>query len=125
MTLWDAQAPFATAGMGSGKAEAKARTKPQLEQMAAVLKQQPALRVLIAGHTDNEGRVDANVALSQQRAHAVAGTLVKDFGIDAKRLGAQGHGELCAGGKQSERGGAGEESAGEDGGAVRLDSLTQ
>jgi outer membrane protein OmpA-like peptidoglycan-associated protein len=30
------------------------------------------------------------VALSQQRAQAVVGALVKDYGVDAKRLAAKG-----------------------------------
>jgi outer membrane protein OmpA-like peptidoglycan-associated protein len=50
--------PFCDYRNGSGKAELKAESKPQLEQMAA-------LRVFIVGHTDNQGNADANVALSQ------------------------------------------------------------
>jgi outer membrane protein OmpA-like peptidoglycan-associated protein len=73
--------------MGSGKAELEAESKPRLEQQAA-------LRVFIGGHTDNQGGADANVALSQQLALAVVGALVKDFGIDAKRLGAKGAASL-------------------------------
>lgn len=46
--------------------------------------------MFIAGHTDNQGGADANVVLSQQRALAVVSALVKDFGIDAKRLEAKG-----------------------------------
>lgn len=74
----------------TGKAELKAESKPQLEQMAALLKQQAGLRVFIVGHTDNQGTVEANVALSQQRAQAVVTALSRDHGIDAKRLGAKG-----------------------------------
>lgn len=74
----------------TGRAEIKPQSRPQLEQMAAVLKQQVTLKVFIVGHTDNEGAVDGNLALSQQRAQAVALVLSRDYGIDAKRLGARG-----------------------------------
>lgn len=48
---------------------------------------------LIAGHTDAKGRDDYNMRLSQQRADAVRVFLVKSYGIDMRRLAAQGFGE--------------------------------
>lgn len=74
----------------TAQATVKPESKPQLEEMAKLLRQQPALRVFIVGHTDNQGGFDANMALSRRRAEAVVAVLVKDHKIDAKRLAAQG-----------------------------------
>jgi OmpA-OmpF porin, OOP family len=74
----------------TGKADVKPESKPQLEEMAKLLKADPGLRVFIVGHTDNQGTLDLNVALSQRRAEAVAAALVAQHGIDAKRLIARG-----------------------------------
>lgn len=74
----------------TGKSVLKPESKPQLEQMAALLKQQSTLRVYIVGHTDNQGNVDGNVLLSQQRAQAVTTALSTEHGIDAKRMSAKG-----------------------------------
>jgi flagellar motor protein MotB len=67
--------------------------------MAALLKQQAALRVLIVGHADNQGGADANVALSQQRAQAMVGA-GEGLRNRCEAAGGQGRSELCAGGKQ-------------------------
>jgi outer membrane protein OmpA-like peptidoglycan-associated protein len=48
---------------------------------------------LIAGHTDAKGGADYNLRLSQQRAETVRDFLVREFGIDEKRLVAQGFGQ--------------------------------
>lgn len=73
----------------TGKTDLKAESKDQLDQMAAVLKAQPALKVLIVGHTDNVGAIDANLALSQGRAQAVVAALAQR-GIAAQRMQARG-----------------------------------
>lgn len=74
----------------TGKAEVKPESKPQLAEMAKLLKDNGALKVFIVGHTDNQGQFDANQALSQRRAEAIVGALVKDYKLDAKRLSARG-----------------------------------
>jgi outer membrane protein OmpA-like peptidoglycan-associated protein len=73
----------------TGKADIKPDSNAQLDQMAATLKAQPALKVLIVGHTDNAGAVDANLTLSQGRAQAVVAALTQR-GIAANRLQARG-----------------------------------
>ncbi|MEO6277626.1 OmpA family protein [Roseateles sp.] len=73
----------------TGKTDVKPDSAAQLDQMAAVLKAQPALKVLIVGHTDNVGAIDANLALSQGRAQAVVAALTQR-GIAANRLQARG-----------------------------------
>jgi OOP family OmpA-OmpF porin len=73
----------------TGKTDIKPDSNAQLDQMAAVLKAQPALKVLIVGHTDNVGAIDANLALSEGRAKAVVAALTQR-GIAANRLQARG-----------------------------------
>lgn len=74
----------------TGKAELKPESNPQLEQMVAVLKAQPAAKVFIVGHTDNTGNIESNIKLSQSRAQSVVAALTQR-GIAAARLQAHGN----------------------------------
>jgi OmpA-OmpF porin, OOP family len=74
----------------TGKAVIKTESGPLLEEMGKVLKVDPDLKVFIVGHTDNQGTVETNVALSQKRAEAVVEALNKRYGIAADRLQARG-----------------------------------
>jgi outer membrane protein OmpA-like peptidoglycan-associated protein len=64
-----------------------------LKEIAAVLNENPTVRVKIVGHTDADGSDTSNLDLSKRRGAAVKNTLVKDFGIDAARLESDGAGE--------------------------------
>ena len=88
-------APFVTHGIvfDSGSDRIKPESAPVLRQVAAYLKENAEVKVMITGHTDNVGENAANQALSEKRSAAVAASLVKDFGIDAARLAASGKGE--------------------------------
>ena len=70
----------------TGKATLKAQSDTQLQEMAKLLKSQPALQVFIVGHTDNQGGFEANVLLSKQRAEAVRDALVMKLGVETKRI---------------------------------------
>lgn len=74
----------------TGKADVKAESKAQLTEMAKLLNANKALKVFIVGHTDNQGTIDGNVALSQNRAAAILATLVKDYKVSASQLNARG-----------------------------------
>ena len=63
----------------------------ELDQLAAALSAQTALRIEISGHTDNQGNAAANQALSAARAQAVSQYLVGK-GIPATRLSTKGKG---------------------------------
>ncbi len=63
-----------------------------LDEVIAVLEQNPELRVRIAGYTDATGSEKYNERLSDRRAAAARDYLVS-AGIDASRLDAQGFGE--------------------------------
>jgi outer membrane protein OmpA-like peptidoglycan-associated protein len=62
-----------------------------LDQVAQVLRDHPALKVVVEGHTDNVGKETFNLRLSQRRAESVRAYLVKK-GIDPARLDAKGYG---------------------------------
>lgn len=72
------------------KSEVKPESKAALTEMAKLLQQDPALKLYVVGHTDNQGALAHNLELSQKRSEAVIKVLVADYKIDAKRLSAKG-----------------------------------
>ncbi len=62
-----------------------------LRQVAQVIKDAPGITVRIEGHTDNVGRLQTNLRVSQARADAVRDFLVKQ-GVNPKQLAAIGYG---------------------------------
>jgi outer membrane protein OmpA-like peptidoglycan-associated protein len=71
----------------------KIESTPSIKEIAAVLKDNPGIRVKIIGHTDSDGADDLNLDLSKRRALSVKNELVKTYGIDASRLETEGMGE--------------------------------
>lgn len=74
----------------TGKAEVKPASQPALAEMAKLLRQEPKLRVLVVGHTDNQGELAHNLALSQRRAESVVKALSDGYKVNAQRLAARG-----------------------------------
>ncbi|GAB4049918.1 hypothetical protein GCM10028810_42300 [Spirosoma litoris] len=68
---------------------------PELDQLAAVLLENPSMQIEIRGHTDNQGDFDLNVKLSRDRCQAVIDYLVNK-GIPKTRLKAVGRGSIDA-----------------------------
>jgi OOP family OmpA-OmpF porin len=79
----------------TGKAVVKPESKPALDEVAKLLKADPALKLWVVGHTDSVGKVDDNMRLAQARGEAVVAELVGAYGIAAGRLKGYGVGPLA------------------------------
>ena len=78
-----------------GAATLGPRDSPALPALAAWLEANPDRRVVLVGHTDMTGALDANIALSRRRAEAVRERLLRDHGLNRDRIDAQGAGWLA------------------------------
>ncbi|MBC8024388.1 MAG: OmpA family protein [Steroidobacteraceae bacterium] len=74
------------------KATLKPESEATLNQVLGLLKNKPALRLEIGGHTDSQSSDSYNLDLSSRRAQSVVKWLTEK-GIVAGRLEAQGFGE--------------------------------
>ncbi|HKQ69364.1 MAG TPA: OmpA family protein [Polyangiaceae bacterium] len=74
-----------------GKESIRPVSTPVLDAAASVLKEFPALKIEISGHTDTDGDREKNVELSKKRAESVKAYLV-DKGTDASRIQTRGVG---------------------------------
>ncbi len=76
----------------SDSATLKPESQATLDEVLAVLKAKPALRLQVGGHTDATNTDAHNLQLSQRRAEAVVKWLV-EHGVAAGRLTAKGFGK--------------------------------
>jgi outer membrane protein OmpA-like peptidoglycan-associated protein len=76
----------------TNKATIKPDSKPIIDQIVVLLRENPSLRVSVEGHTDGMGTPVKNKTLSQDRAQSVVNALIS-AGIDKKRLSAVGWGQ--------------------------------
>ena len=65
---------------------------PTLQEIAKLLHAQPALKLRVVGHSDNQGKADYNLDLSRRRAASVVHELTTKFSIAAGRLDSFGCG---------------------------------
>lgn len=63
----------------------------EIERLSKFLKKNLNVNIEIVGHTDNQGKADYNMKLSERRANALMNALIKK-GIDPRRLSAKGMG---------------------------------
>jgi outer membrane protein OmpA-like peptidoglycan-associated protein/outer membrane protein TolC len=76
----------------TAKSDIKPQYHEELKHLAEFLKQFPQATGEISGHTDNAGTEKFNKQLSLERAQSVRTYLVKNFGIDPKRIAIKGYG---------------------------------
>ncbi|WWO96190.1 MAG: OmpA family protein [Candidatus Dasytiphilus stammeri] len=72
--------------------DAKIEAKTHLQNIAAILKAYPNVKIKIGGYTDSIGRTEKNIVSSQARAESVRKELI-DLKIAPERVLAQGYGE--------------------------------
>jgi outer membrane protein OmpA-like peptidoglycan-associated protein len=79
-----------------GKSTITAASQVQIDNLVAILKAYPGLKIKVGGYTDRKGNDASNKTLSQSRADAVIAAL-KAKGANAAQLtGAEGYGEELA-----------------------------
>lgn len=74
------------------KATLKPESSEQLQDVVTLLRDNPALKLEVQGHTDDQGSDSYNMDLSQRRAETVVSYLGL-FGIESARLTPKGYGE--------------------------------
>lgn len=74
-----------------GKSTIKPVSYPILKEVATLMEARPDIKIAVHGHTDNVGKHDTNVTLSNARAASVREYLVK-IGISDSRLTSKGFG---------------------------------
>jgi OmpA-OmpF porin, OOP family len=79
----------------TGKADVKPESEPAIAEILKLLRQDPALRIHVVGHTDNVGPLPANMDLSRRRATAIVAVLTEKHGIASDRLRPEGVGPLA------------------------------
>jgi len=77
---------------GFDSARVPERYYDAIRDLAVLVGVNPELDILIEGHTDLIGSAEYNQGLSERRAKAVADILKNQYGIEASRITAVGHG---------------------------------
>ncbi|MEI4220306.1 MAG: OmpA family protein [Candidatus Dasytiphilus stammeri] len=72
--------------------DAKIEAKTHLQNIAAILKAYPNVKIKIGGYTDSIGRNEKNIVSSQARAESIRKELI-DLKIAPERVLAQGYGD--------------------------------
>ena len=75
-----------------GKYNITASQMPNVAAVASYLKNHPNSTVIIKGYASQDGPVDVNIRLANQRAESVRTTLINKYGIPASRIKAEGQG---------------------------------
>jgi OOP family OmpA-OmpF porin len=78
----------------TGSARLENQNVASLNDLAAYLGAHPERQVFLVGHTDAQGGLDGNIALSKKRAQAVMRSLLEHDGVKAQQVSAQGVGFL-------------------------------
>ncbi|MEM7723317.1 MAG: OmpA family protein [Pseudomonadota bacterium] len=79
----------------TGASSLSGRQYESLIALQAFLDENPTRSVVLVGHTDAEGSLEANIALSRARANAVRQFLIDDLGVSAGQVAAEGIGFLA------------------------------
>lgn len=75
-----------------GRYNITASQMPNVAAVASYLKNHPKSNVVIKGYASQDGPLDVNIRLANERAKAVRDALVNKYGISASRIQAEGQG---------------------------------
>ncbi|WP_338085961.1 OmpA family protein [Limnobaculum eriocheiris] len=75
----------------TNSAQLEPQSDEQLNNIVAILKAYPNVKLKLGGYTDNTGTEEINLKLSQDRADSVRAQMIQ-LGADASRLEAKGYG---------------------------------
>ncbi|MCS6975157.1 MAG: OmpA family protein [Cyclobacteriaceae bacterium] len=89
---FESKIAFRSLEFESGKSDILPAMHDDLAKLGNFLLDHPKVKLIISGHTDSQGRPDANLKLSQARADAIKNYLVDVFRIDVTRITAIGYG---------------------------------
>lgn len=78
-----------------GKSDIKPESAEALKQITDYLNANPAIKIIVVGHTDNTGGYSSNITLSKARAESVKNYLIKTGKIATARLLSEGAGQYC------------------------------
>lgn len=88
----DGRVSLYTLSFDTDKDTLKPEADPTLIEINKLLVRHSELKLLILGHTDNQGSAEYNMDLSARRAASVVRALVDRFAIDGGRLQSEGKG---------------------------------
>jgi outer membrane protein OmpA-like peptidoglycan-associated protein len=79
---------------GKGASTLSDDGKTVLQELSAYLNADPTRNIVLVGHTDAEGSLSGNIALSKIRAMYVMQSLIDEFGVAPAQVSAEGVGFL-------------------------------
>ena len=83
---------FSNLEFETGKSVIRKSSNSSLDELVTVMQKRPEFKLLLAGHTDNVGKPESNLALSKNRTLAVKNYLAKQ-GIDSNRIKTEWYGQ--------------------------------
>ncbi|NTV45760.1 MAG: OmpA family protein [Chlorobiales bacterium] len=78
-----------------GKSDIKPESNAALKQITDYLNANPAVKIIVVGHTDNTGTYANNMTLSKARAESIKNHLITTGKIAGSRLISEGVGQVC------------------------------
>ena len=76
----------------TGKSSIKSESQKVVDELYNMVKENPSLKIIVEGHTDNVGDKNSNQTLSEQRAASIKQALVNK-GIPSERIKTVGYGQ--------------------------------
>ena len=74
----------------TGSATVQKSSAPTMREIGKLLRDNSSMKIIVVGHTDNQGGYAYNMDLSERRAAAVAKFLETEFKIRSSRLKSAG-----------------------------------